>query len=110
MDSATQELVRRRANDRCEYCGMPQDKIVTRFHVEHIIAKQHGGNDDQVNLALACDRCNSFKGPNLSAIDPASGNIVTLFHPPKDIWDAHFRVEGGMILGPSGVGRATIRL
>jgi hypothetical protein len=110
MDSATQELVRRRAEDRCEYCGMPQAHIVARFHVEHIIARQHSGTDAPSNLALACDRCNAFKGPNLSAIDPATGNLVTLFHPRHDSWRVHFSLQDGVILGRTEVGRATARL
>jgi hypothetical protein len=110
MDATTLELVRRRAEERCEYCRIPQASVVARFHVEHIIAKQHGGNDDPSNLALACDRCNAFKGPNLSGIDPSTGNIVTLFHPRRDLWLAHFSVENGLITGLSDMGRATARL
>ncbi len=68
MDGQTQNFVRGRAQDRCEYCRIPQAVVISRFHVEHVIAKQHGGSDDESNLALACDRCNAFKGPNLSAI------------------------------------------
>jgi len=48
MDLATQELVRHRANERCEYCGMPQTKVAARFHVDHIIAKQHERNRQPV--------------------------------------------------------------
>lgn len=72
MDPATQDLVRHRAQGRCELCGISQANIAARFHVEHIIARQHGGTDEPSNLALACDRCNAFKGPNLSSIDPAN--------------------------------------
>lgn len=37
------------------------------FHVEHVIAKQHlnDATDDPANLALACNRCNAYKGTNL---------------------------------------------
>ena len=111
MDSATVAFVRSRANGRCKYCGTLQVHIVARFHVEHIIAKQHGGADDESNLALACDRCNAFKGPNLSSIDPTTGNIVALFHPRKDAWNDHFTLqEDGLIFGKTDVGRATVRL
>jgi hypothetical protein len=50
MDAATKRLVRQRAQERCEYCRLPQtaQPFVT-FHVEHIIAKQHGGSDDPNN-------------------------------------------------------------
>jgi 5-methylcytosine-specific restriction endonuclease McrA len=55
MDAATRREVWSRAGSRCEYCGLPQeaDPFLT-FHVEHVIAKQHGGRDDLSNLALAC--------------------------------------------------------
>lgn len=110
MDPATQELVRRRAHERCEYCGISQANVAARFHVEHIIARQHAGTDDLSNLALACDRCNAFKGTNLSAIDPLTGNLVTLFHPRNAVWSDHFTLNDGLVLGKSDIGRATVRL
>lgn len=85
MDAATRERIRRRAEYRCEYCLLPEAATpFVPFHVEHIIAKQHTANDSVDNLALACDRCNAFKGTNLSSIDPESGEIVTLYHPRHD--------------------------
>ena len=77
------------ACERCEYCGIPQEHVALPFQIEHIIARQHCGSDDVSNLAIACERCNAFKGPNLSAIDPESGNIVPIFHPRKDRWHSH---------------------
>ncbi|HXK00748.1 MAG TPA: HNH endonuclease [Verrucomicrobiae bacterium] len=50
-----------------------------RHHVEHIIAKQHGGSGDAENLALACHRCNLQKGPNLTGIDPQTAEVARLF-------------------------------
>jgi hypothetical protein len=32
------------------------------FHIEHIMARQHGGDDNLSNLALACPDCNAYKG------------------------------------------------
>ena len=69
------------------------------FHIEHIIAKQHGGGEAEDNLALACHRCNLQEGPNLSGIDPDTGALVPLFHPHRDLWGEHlqlrsFRIEG----------------
>jgi hypothetical protein len=87
------------------------------FHIEHIIAKQHGGATSLDNLALACWQCNLKKGPNLTGIDPATGEVTRLFHPRRDIWTEHLaflevksrpgRVE---ITGLTAVGRATVRL
>ncbi len=111
MDSATRERIRERAKHRCEYCLLPEAATpFVPFHVEHIIAKQHMEDNSQDNLALACDRCNAFKGTNLSSVDPDSGEIVTLFHPRQDIWSDHFVIDQATIAGKSPKGRATVNL
>jgi hypothetical protein len=110
MDDATRELVRRRAADRCEYCGIHQHYIAARLHVEHVIARQHQGTDDPSNLALSCDRCNAYKGTNLSALDPVTSLVVMLFHPRLDRWHTHFAMQSGTIIGRTERGRATARL
>jgi 5-methylcytosine-specific restriction endonuclease McrA len=59
MDSITRELILERAKNRCEYCRSHQnDEPFFRYQFEHIIARQHGGNDEPDNLALACPHCN----------------------------------------------------
>ena len=60
MDAATRQLVRQRASNCCEYCRLPQatQPFVT-FHIDHIIARQHGGTDNPDNLCLACQRWKS---------------------------------------------------
>ena len=108
MDATTRDLVRRRADHRCEYCLLHQDYSELTHHVEHIIAKQHGGSDDIGNLAQACHRCNLSKGPNLTGVDPASGELVPLFHPRRDRWNSHFVFHGARIQGITPSGRATV--
>ena len=110
MDAKTRRFVRERALERCEYCRMPESAYERVFHVEHIIAKQHGGGDDLENLALACDRSNLYKGPNLSPIDPETNQLVPLFHPRKDSWDEYFVWDGVKIDAKSSIGRATVQL
>lgn len=111
ISAATRDAIRRRARDHCEYCGLPQvAEPQTRFHVEHILARQHGGTDDAANLALACHRCNRHKGPNLSAIDPVGHAPTLLFHPRRDVWEEHFRAEQFTIVGLTAAGRATAAL
>jgi hypothetical protein len=113
METATREFVRRRAGNRCEYCRLPQDATpFIAFHVEHIIARQHLDEEqsDPSGLAYACDRCNAFKGPNLSSIDPQTGDKVDVFNPRTHVWSDHFAVSGGKIVGLTAVGRATARL
>lgn len=39
------------------------------IHIEHIVARQHGGPTRLDNLALAGRNCNLKKGPDLSGVD-----------------------------------------
>ena len=110
MDASVQDLVRRRADNRCEYCLLRQEHSELTHHIEHIVAKQHGGGDDIDNLALACHRCNLQKGPNLAGVDPISGEIVPLFHPRRNQWAEHFLLQGAHIEGITPVGRATVHV
>lgn len=111
MDAGTRREVLDRASNCCEYCRIAQSAVpFVPFHVEHIIAQQHQVNDDLSNLALACHRCNAYKGTNLSSIDPDTGAIVSLFHPRNDVWAEHFRLLGAEIIPVSACGRATTRL
>jgi HNH endonuclease len=90
---------------------MPQEATpIIPFHVEHIVSRQHGGTDDPSGLALACDRCNAYKGPNLTSIDPDTRTVAALFNPRGDPWSDHFVVRCGYILGLTPTGRATVRL
>ena len=104
MDKRLEELVHRRAGERCEYCYFPLPPL----HIEHVLARKHGGPTVEANLALACVRCNLHKGPNLAGIDPADGRIVRLFHPRQDTWRDHFRWDGARLVGLTPTGRATV--
>jgi 5-methylcytosine-specific restriction endonuclease McrA len=62
IGAATRRHVRERAHYRCEYCHMRQDdEPFISYQIEHIIAIQPGGSDDEENLALACSHCNLHK-------------------------------------------------
>ena len=108
MDARIRDFVRRRAGNRCEYCLLRQAHSELTHHIEHIVARQHGGRDDINNLALACHRCNLRKGPNLTGIDPLSGEAVALLHPRRDRWAEHFAFRGVRIVGITPTGRATV--
>ncbi len=110
MDAPTRVAVRTRAHNRCEYCRIHQRYYTITFHVEHIIARQHRGSDDDANLALACHFCNRHKGPNLTGIDPVSGQVTRLFNPRTDKWDEHFAIQNGLIAGLTDVGRTTVEV
>jgi len=110
MDARLRQLVRRRANNCCEYCALRQEQEPLPFHIEHVTPRQHGGKDSAENLALACHHCNLHKGTNLSGLDPKTEKLTRLFHPRLDDWDEHFANRGGEIIGLSAIGRTTVNL
>jgi HNH endonuclease len=110
IGAESRNLVRDRARERCEYCLLDQRHSHLRHHIEHIVAKQHGGLDDVENLALACHRCNLCKGPNLTGVDPQTRSVVALFHPRNSRWHQHFVFRGARIEGLTPTGRATVEL
>lgn len=48
--------------------------------------------------------------PNLTSIDPATGDVVELFNPRRQIWEEHFAVDVARIQGRTPTGRVTARL
>jgi hypothetical protein len=78
--------------------------------MEHIIARQHGGETILSNCAWSCPRCNLFKGPNLAGIHEPTKKMVKLFHPRRMTWHRHFRWEGPLVVGRTSIGRATIEV
>lgn len=110
MDAALRQLVRRRAAGVCEYCGLRQEQEPLPFHLEHILARQHGGADTPDNLAVACHHCNLHKGPNLSGVDPETDVLSRLFNPRQDKWEVHFLQADGAVVGLTPIGRTTVRL
>jgi len=70
-----------RANYCCEYCLLPQSVSLHKHEPDHIVPSQHGGITKADNLALACMRCNRYKGPNVGSFDPLTGKLVPFFNP-----------------------------
>ena len=90
MDAALQKLVRQRARFRCEYCLLPEALVSTPFQLAHIIAQFHDG-------------------PNVAGVDPATGEVVRLFHPRRDGHAEHYVWQEERMEGLTPVGRATVR-
>src|SRR4051812_21961013 len=107
VSAGLRTLIVRRARNCCEYCLIPDDVLFVPHEPDHIIAEQHGGQTVSENLALACWRCNRYKGTNLASIDPQSGAREFLFDPRRDRWADHFGLEVARIVGISAKGRAT---
>jgi 5-methylcytosine-specific restriction endonuclease McrA len=111
MTARLREAVRRRARRRCEYCRLPDSALSPGdFHLEHIIARKHGGKSTMGNLAWACIFCNLYKGPNLASFDPDTGKLTPLFNPRTDRWKEHFRLTAGRVGGLTPVGRTSVWL
>lgn len=111
MESIPVELrqfVAARAGERCEYCLLPQIATLHKHELDHIIPRQHGGATDVDNLALACFRCNRYKGPNLGSLDPESGELVGFFHPRRHRWEDHFELVESIIHPLTAEARVTI--
>jgi HNH endonuclease len=101
------QFVEQRAKERCEYCLLPQKASTTPYQIDHIISKQHGGADNESNLALCCPICNRCKGPNVATLESETGNFIGFFNPRRGQWREHFRLEAGTIIGLTPEGRAT---
>src|SRR5258706_12796931 len=108
MDSALRQSIRKRANQRCEYCRIHEVNYPYAFHVEHIIPKKHGGTGDLTNLAWSCHSCNLAKGSNLSG--RVGEEVLPLFNPRKQQWSRHFRWTGAILAGRTKCGAATVQV
>lgn len=110
IPASVRALVAARALRSCEYCLVHAEYTAFTHQVDHIRARKHGGTGDADNLAYACAQCNRFKGSDIAAPDPKSGELVPLFHPRTMRWADHFALDGPRIVGLTPIGRATERL
>jgi hypothetical protein len=111
IDAATRRLVRNRAGNACEYCGLHQvHSPLASLQIEHIVPRKHGGGNDNENLAMACVDCNLAKGTNIAGIDRVTGQTTELFHPRRRRWSDHFEWHGAHLVGKTAAGRTTIEV
>jgi hypothetical protein len=110
MARTPEEKIRKLAGNCCEYCRLPEGSTKFGHVLDHIVARQHGGETSFENLALCCGNCNQFKGPNIAGLDPLTGKLTPLFHPRRNRWHNHFRWDGALLVGKTAIGRATVRV
>ena len=110
MNAELKRFIRQRAGGCCEYCRLRQDYDFLPQHIDHIIARKHGGADDPTNLCLACANCSLAKGPCISGKDTRTGRMARLFNPRRDLWSKHFRWRDAKLAGKTAIGRTTIRV
>jgi hypothetical protein len=102
---ALKQLVFDRAKGICEYC-----RSQAKFAIVPPVSRS--GKTISENLALACQTCNNYKYTKTEAPDPATNQIVQLFHPRQMVWQEHFtwNEDATQMIGITPIGRATIAL
>jgi len=111
IQAETRRLVRIRALNACEYCGLLQTHSpLAALQIDHVLPLKHRGTDELENLALACIDCNLSKGSNIAGIDPATGATTELFHPRSQLWADHFEWKGVHLIGKTAVGRTSVEV
>lgn len=110
IPAALRQLVTERAEGHCEYCLLPETVTVHRHEPDHVIPRQHGGETNADNLAIACMRCNRYKGSNVGSFDPETGDLVPFYNPRSQIWLEHFRLDGATIEPLTPQGRVTVKI
>lgn len=110
LNHAIRQQVRERAQYLCEYCHSCEETSAAQFEIDHIHPKSLGGSDELMNLALACQRCNSYRYNFVTGMDPETQQMQSLFNPRQQVWGEHFAwtVDGLRIVGQTPIGRATI--
>ncbi len=103
-------LVTERADYHCEYCLIAEADSFAPHQVDRVIALKHRGSSVLENLAYSCAVCNMHKGSDVTSYDPESDRVVRLFHPRRDAWTEHFRLESAHIVGLTEVVRVTVTL
>lgn len=78
MDEALPQLVRQRADEACEYCGLRRASSSLPFEIDHFVARKHGGKGAVPNLAR------------------------------RHRWGWHFARDGPTLVGRTAIGRTTI--
>jgi HNH endonuclease len=98
------------SRNQCAYCHTLTAITGARLVLDHIIPEVAGGSTIWENLCVACHSCNEFKGAQVESNDPLTGQRVPLFHPRRQLWNAHFcwSEDGSKIVGLTPAGRATV--
>ena len=58
MNKELRNKIKNKFNGRCSYCGI---KLKDKYHVDHVMAKNRGGENIEENYYPACISCNIRK-------------------------------------------------
>ena len=98
------------AGHRCGYCQSDERLTGMALSTEHLLPRAASGPTVRDNLWRSCRACNEFKGAQTQAVDPESGETVSLYNPRQHAWLEHFAwsADGALVVGQTPIGRATI--
>ncbi len=110
MTARQRPVVIRRACGCCEYCWAQERFAPDPFSIEHIVPISKGGTNEFTNLAYSCQGCNGRKYISIEAMDPATGDLVPLYHPRQHRGSDHFawNEDYTLVIGMTLTGRATV--
>lgn len=100
------EKVRRRADFRCEFCGVTETDSGGELTIDHFRPRSKGGDDSFDNLIYCCIRCNQYK------LDywPENDEDTMLWNPRLENSDCHFlELDDGNLYPLSETGSFTLR-
>lgn len=110
ISAVDRRIVRQRSGEGCEYCLIHEDDAFFSFEIDHIISEKHGGLTHPDNLAYTCFFCNRFKGSDIGSVLLPDTQIIRFYHPRKDIWQEHFKLENGVIQPLTDIGEVTAKI
>ncbi len=110
ISQSLRDFVKQRANDRCEYCLIPDVAALHPHEIEQILPRKHSGESISENLAWGCWRCNRHKGTDFGSIDSETGSVTLFFNPRTQIWIEHFSLDGTTIRPLTAEARVTLRI
>jgi len=107
---AHRRIVSQRSGCGCEYCLIHEDDAFFSFEIDHIISEKHGGLTHPDNLAHTCFFCNRFKGSDIGSVLLPDMEFIRFYHPRKDVWQEHFKLENGVIQPLTDIGEVTAKI
>lgn len=78
----------RRDDNRCQYCGIPQN-----LTLDHVMPRSRGGKDSWENLVTACQACNTRKGD----MTPEEADMPLLRKPFRPSYIMYLRDFSGKV-------------
>lgn len=83
VPAAVRRLVKRRADERCEYCHAPQLLANRPFHIEQPPEgyPARAATAAQTAPRTSCNACNLAKNVRNGVPDPPGAGSTPLFHP-----------------------------